>query len=105
MMFSLTVRPGKSAGLRHMGDAEPDDRFRSEARDRAAVEEDVAGGGLRQTGNRAQRRRFAGAIGAEQGDDLARLDGERDAVHSLDLAVADDRSSDLKQRHRIRLPR
>ena len=31
---------------------------------------------------------FAGAVGAEHAEDLARLDGEADAVHGLGLAVA-----------------
>ena len=48
---------------------------------------------------------FAGPVRAEQRDDLASLDGERDAVHGLDLAIADGERFKRDERHRARLPR
>src|SRR4029079_1010079 len=38
--------------------------------------------------DRAERRRLAGAVGAEHGDDRALLDRERDPVQHVDGAVA-----------------
>src|SRR5439155_20368246 len=52
----------------------------------------------KQTGQGAQGRRLAGAVGADQGDDGARVDRERDALDSLDLAVGDAEVLDLEQR-------
>ena len=42
----------------------------------------------------AQGRRLAGTVGAEQGDDLALVDFEGDAVQRGDRAVAHDRVVD-----------
>ena len=47
-------------------------------RDVLAVEEDRALRRVQQPGDRPHRRRLAGAVRADQGDDLALLDGERD---------------------------
>ena len=43
-----------------------------------------------EAGDRPQGRGLAGAVGAEDGDDLSRLDGETDALHRGDRAVIDD---------------
>ena len=49
-------------------------------------------------GDRAQRRRLAGAVGADQRDDLARVDLERDALERLDRAVEGVDVLDLEDR-------
>ena len=82
-----------------MGDAEFYDRTRSEARDRFAVEQDFSRARRDQAGDRAQSRRFPGAVGAEQGDDGAFVDREGDAAQRFDLAVVDREVRDLEQRH------
>ena len=48
----------------------------------------VAAGRLDQRAEHRDRRRLAGAVGAEEAEDLARRDLEVDAAHRLDLAVA-----------------
>jgi hypothetical protein len=55
----------------------------------AAVERDEAHDG-------AHRRGLAGAVGAEEADDLAALDGEADVVERDDRAVALDEGVDLE---------
>ena len=54
----------------------------------------------REPGDRAQRRRLAGAVGADQRDALALLDGQRDALERLDVAVVGVDVVDLEERHR-----
>ena len=56
-----------------------------------ALEAHVAPARAQQAGDRLQRRRLARAVGAEEGDDLALADRERDALEGADLAVADVR--------------
>ena len=51
-------------------------------RDGAAVKEHLSAEG-EQTGDGAENRRFAGAVGTDQRHPLAALDGRRDAVHDL----------------------
>ena len=46
-----------------------------------------AGGRVDQAGEHLERGRLARAVGAEEGDHLARLDGEADAVDGLDFLV------------------
>ena len=55
-------------------------------------------------GDGSHRRGLAGAVGADQGDDLALGDLERDPVEGLDLAVGEDDVLKLKQ-HRRATPR
>ena len=90
---------------RPSGDCEMPERGRSPA---AAVArcsspwkriEPVRGGV--EAGDRAQRRRLAGAVGADQRDDLALLDRQRDALERLDVAVVGVDVLDLEQRHRL----
>ena len=56
-------------------DAGTHDPLRRQLRDIGAVESDVSRGARHQAADRAQRRRFSGAVRAEEGDDLARFDG------------------------------
>ena len=53
-----------------------------------AVEQDPPGRRAEQPGDRAEQRRLAGAVGSDEGDELARADVERDAVERDDGAVA-----------------
>ena len=52
-----------------------------------AAIEDAPARGLVHPGNGADQRGFAGAVGADDGDDRALLDLERDAVERLRVAV------------------
>ena len=95
-------RPGRSAevlGHRQAGEhgcaaghahhAGGRDRVRRQVRDVAAVEEDGSVAASVHAGDRAQQRRLAGAVGPDEGDDLAALDVEVDAVQHLHAAVRD----------------
>ena len=82
-----------------MRNAEPDDGFGPKAGDRLAVEQDLARRGLGQAGDRAQRGRFAGAVGAEQRHHLPLLDADGHPAQGFDLAVAHDQIADFEQRH------
>ena len=53
----------------------------------AAVEDDRAAARLDEAGDRLQQRRLPGAVGAEQGDDLALVDLEVDAEQHLHAVV------------------
>ena len=91
---------GKDApALGNMSDAELDDRARAKPADRFAVEQDRAGVRRGKAGNRAQRGRLARAVGAQQRNDRALVDCERDAAQGFDLAVRDAEVLDFKQRH------
>ena len=54
-------------------------------------------GGLEQAGEGAQGGGLAGAVGADEGDDLAGFDAEGDAFDGFDLAVGDAEVLDLEQ--------
>ena len=69
--------------------------FRREICDVAAVDRDAPGIELDEAGDRHQRRRLAGAAEAEQGDELARRDVERDIVDRDEIAVALAEMADL----------
>ena len=62
-----------------------------------AVEQHVAAR-LDGAGDRAQRGRLARAVGAEDRDEVAGGDGQREAVQRLDLAVARLDVAQLKER-------
>ena len=91
---------GKDAApLGDLRQAEAQDLVRRPSREVLAVERDRSAGGLHQSTHRAQRRRFAGAVGSDQRDDLARLDGYRNAVKGPDRAVVDGEVLDREERH------
>jgi hypothetical protein len=84
-----------AAALEHLDDAALDDVVRQQAVDAPAVELDIALGdlaalGLQQARDRLQRRRLAGAVGAEEGGDPPLLGHQRDAAQHQDHAVIDD---------------
>ena len=56
--------------------------------------------GARESGEDRDQRRLAGAVGAEQAEELARLHGEVDAGERIDVAEATCEPVDLdRQRH------
>jgi len=78
---------GSAAG--HLDDARLGRLDRVDAGDVAPVEVHAAADRLHQTGDGLEEGRLAGAVGAEQGDDLVLLDVEVDAEQHLDLVVGD----------------
>jgi len=84
-----------------MREATRDDLVRAEPGDQAAVELDGALRRLDEPGDRTQRRGLAGAIRADQRDDLALLDGERHALERMDPTVVDVEIGDLEERHQL----
>ena len=66
--------------------------------DRAALEAHHVGGNAQQAHDRFQQGRLAGAVGADQGDDLAGADLEVYAVERLEVAVAGDQPVGRQQR-------
>ena len=93
------VFPGLTVKENIMRNAHPHDRFRSKSCDRLSVEQDVAGRGFRETGDRTQGGRLAGAVGAEQGHHLPCVNAKRNAAQRFDFAVADNEIADFEQRH------
>ena len=71
-------------------DAEPRQRRHRIARHVVAHHLDAAGIGGEQAGEQLEQRRLAGAIGAEQGDELAGMGGQADAVDGADRAIGLD---------------
>ena len=81
----------------HLDDAAGGDLVRRGVGDVAPVEDDRAAVGLDQPGDGLEQRRLAGAVGAEQGDDLALADLEVDAEQHLHVAVGDVELADEQQ--------
>src|SRR5229473_777426 len=75
------------AALRHLAESQIADHMRRRSRDIAILEADRAARGLLHAEDGADERALAGAVGADDGDDLARGDVERDAVERLGVAV------------------
>src|SRR5882672_8547216 len=75
------------ASLRHQGDAQARDAVRGEAGDVAPLVADFARARRREAGDRAQRGGFSGAIAAEEGDDLAFGEIQRQPVQDMAEAV------------------
>ena len=59
---------------------------------------------LLQARDRARERRLAGAVGADDGDELARVDGQVGAVEDLDVARAHVHVARLEQTGRVTRP-
>ncbi len=80
--------------------------MRRQPGDVLAAETDRAGARNQHAGDRPQRGRFAGAVGADQRDDLAFVDLERDAAADRDLAIGELELLGGEQRaHRSSPPR
>jgi hypothetical protein len=91
--------------LRHMGDAQCDDRFGAHAVDAPAVEGDFPATRLRQPGDRAQGRALARAVRADQRDDIAVRDRHRNAFQRSDLLIMNREVGDPEQHRRQAVPR
>ena len=87
-----------AATLGDVDDALAGDLLRRPALERAAVELDVAREQRQHPRQRAQRRRLAGAVRAEQGDDLALAHLEVDVEHDRQPAVPGADPAGLEQR-------
>ena len=72
-----------------LADAELDHLVAGDAVDGAALVDDLARHRAQQAGDGAQRGRLAGAVGPDQGHDLAGVDGEIQLLHGGDVAVVD----------------
>ena len=82
------------AAFHHLADTALDQGCGIEAVDALALVEDlplrhIAALGAQQIGDRFQRRGLAGAVGAEQRDDLALLHVERNAPQDEDHVIVD----------------
>src|SRR5207248_7310473 len=83
--------------------ARPADAARRAPADALAAYADAAASRGQQSRNRFEQRRFAGAIGPDDRDDLAALDREIDALqHFVGGAVAHDQPFDAEQVQEIR---
>src|SRR5262249_56395183 len=81
---------GKNAAARgNRGDTAAGDVCRARPDELAAVEAHGARSGPRRPHDRVQRRRLAGAVRADQADDLARVHLEREAANGVHRSVAD----------------
>ena len=84
-------RRQSDAALEDMRRRKPADRLAGEAH-RLARRRNEAGQGL-------QQRRFAGAVGADNGDGLAGLERDVDAVERLEVAVEGGEAGGREQAH------
>ena len=73
-------------------------------RDVDVVERHLAGVGIDHSASHAEAGGFAGAVGAQETDDLAGVDLEIDAIDDSPPAVDFDQSFDLQNRHPTRPP-
>src|SRR5207245_9033130 len=80
------------------------DLVRPEAGDVLAVEDDRAPGRSQDPGQQVETGRLAGAVGADQADDLALVDGEVDAVDGGQATEEPGEITGLEERHEVRPP-
>ena len=92
-------RRERALAARHLHDAAARDLVGRRVRHVAPVEHDGAVRRLDQTGDRLQQRRLAGAVGAEQRDDLAFVDLEVHAEQHLHAVVVHVDVADEEQLH------
>ena len=98
--FSSMVRRAKTRRPSgHLHDAERHDVVGGHAREVPAVEDDLPAARPQQPADGVQRGRLAGAVGADERDDLALVDGQGDALQGVDVAVVGVEVGDLEQRH------
>ena len=86
------------APLRHLGEARAHDGRRGQAADGAAVIADCAARRRHQAHHGVEQGRLAGAVGADQRDDLAGRDGQRYLAQHRRAAIAARHALELKQR-------
>ena len=75
------------AAFRHMGHAQRDDLVRMRFEQIVAIIGNAAGFGRHQTGDGVQGGGLAGAVGSDQGDDLAVVHLEANALDRVDRAI------------------
>ena len=92
------------AAFRHHGDAQAHDLMRGHRADGAAVESHHVVAAGERAGDRAQERRLAGAVGADDGDGLALLDGDIDIEQRLEVTVERAQRARLQQAHAAGMP-
>src|SRR5580700_9246483 len=94
----LDVEAGEDAALlRAIGDSEPGNAIRGKPHKLGPVEADRALALRDDAHDRAQGRSLAGAVPTEEGDDLALLDREIDAVQDMRLTVPGMQVFDAQQ--------
>jgi hypothetical protein len=76
-----------ASSFRTMGDAELQNAARGGASDILALEDKPARSGRDKPGDRLQRCRFAGAVGADQRDEFASMNFQRQVADRRDLAI------------------
>ena len=86
-----------AAALRRLRDSEPRDLVGCDLRDVASIEQDLSGARARPPEDRHHQRRLPGAVGSDQGHDLAGMDFEVDAFQRFDLAVRRAQVADREQ--------
>src|SRR5262249_62322743 len=86
-------------------DATTDDLVRGQAREIVAPQPHAAARGAREAHHGPQRGRLARGVAADETDDLAVADGERDALQDVRLAVIRVHVLELEQRHASGSPR
>ena len=84
--------------LKGAADADLGDPVRRAVDDRAPLEQDVAAIGRVETADAVEQRGLAGAVRADQAEDLSRLDREGDAVKGDDAAEAKGDVAHFEQR-------
>ena len=82
---STESRVKDAAAFRAVDDAPPHDLGRRRLRDVLAAEPHVPRLGPDEPREHTERRRLPGAVGADEGDDLAVAHPERDALEGADL--------------------
>ena len=91
--------------LGHLDETKAHPGGRRDPSEVAPQERQRARAGLYQSGQCLEDRALAGAIGAQQGDDLALVDAEADFGDPPDGAVVHSHAGDLEDAHRRRRPR
>ena len=91
--------------LEGAGDAQRGDAVRRHVGDVGAVEHQLAAGRLVDAAHQVEDRGLAGAVGADDGEDLALADVEGHAVDGLDAAEVDREVVDREEAHRSRSDR
>src|SRR5690606_12052666 len=85
-------------------EARASDRADAKARDRPALEQDLAPIDRKGASDAAEKRRLAGAVGADETDDLARFNGERHIVIGDHATKALRHIADFEERAHARAP-
>ena len=99
VLLDRQAREGPAA-LGHLDDARGHDLVRGDRTEVASVEADGPAARADDPGDRVEGGRLARAVGTDERDDLALLDGQRHALEGVDVAVVGVDVVDLEQRHR-----